>query len=87
MLDIKKQLRQKNIKVLLPNINLSMDKYIAKNNQIICPLSIVRNVGTNVSNMIIRERENGEFKDFISFVLRINSQSVNKKVITSLILA
>lgn len=81
------KLRQKNIKVLMPNINISENVYIAKNNQIICPLSIIRNVGTNVSNMILKEREKGEFKDFINFVSRMSSQSINKKVIISLILS
>lgn len=81
------KLRQKNIKVLMPNINISENVYIAKNNQIICPLSIIRNVGTNVSNMILKEREKGEFKDFIDFVSRMSSQSINKKVIISLILS
>lgn len=80
-------LRQKNIKVLLPNINISQNKYIAKNNEIICPLSIIRNVGTNVTNLIIKEREKGKFKDFIDFCVRMNSQSINKKVITSIILS
>ena len=81
------KLRQKNIKILMPNINISENVYIAKNNQIICPLSIIRNVGTNVSNMILKEREKGEFKDFIDFVSRTSSQSINKKVIISLILS
>ena len=81
------KLRQKNIKVLLPNINLSENKYITKNNEIICPLSIIRNVGTNVTNIIIKEREKGVFKDFIDFCTRMTSQSINKKVITSLILS
>lgn len=81
------KLRQKNIKVLMPNINISKNIYIAKNNQIICPLSIIRNVGTNVSNIILKEREKGEFQDFIDFVSRVSSQSINKKVIISLILS
>ena len=81
------KLRQKNIKVLLPNINLSENKYITKNNQIICPLSIIRNVGTSVTMMILKEREKGEFKDFIDFCTRMTSQSINKKVIISLILS
>jgi len=80
-------LRQKNIKVILPNINLSEIKYIAKNNEIICPLSIIRNVGSNITNMILKEREKSPFKDFIDFCRRTLSQSINKKVITSLILS
>lgn len=80
-------LRQKNIKVLLPNINLSEDKYLAKGNQIICPLSIIRNVGTSVTNIILKEREKGKFQDFIDFALRMSNTSINKKVFTSLILS
>ena len=81
------KLRQKNIKVLLPNINLSQDKYITKNNQIICPLSIIRNVGTSVTTMILKERSNGLFKDFIDFTKRMYGSNVNKKVLVSLVLA
>lgn len=80
-------LRQKNLEILLPNINISQNKYIIHNNQIICPLSIIRNIGTNVTNLIIKERQNGLFKDFIDFCIRMNSQTINKKVITSLVLS
>ena len=81
------KLRQKNIKVLLPNINLSENKYITKNKEIICPLSIIRNIGSSVTTMILKEREKGLFKDFIDFCKRMNHQSINKKVLTSLILS
>ena len=81
------KLRQNNIKVLLPNINLSENKYITKNKEIICPLSLIRNIGTNVTTLILKERENGLFKDFIDFCMRMNNSSINKKVIQSLILA
>ena len=81
------KLRQKNIKVLLPNINISENKYIVKNNQIICPLSIIRNVGTSITSSIIKERNNGKFKDFIDFLKRMSNYNINKKVLTSLILS
>ena len=37
--------------------------------------------------MIIKEREKGLFQDFIDFCIRMTSQSINKKVIISLILS
>ena len=80
-------LRGKKIKVLKPEINISTDKYIIKNEEIICPLSIIRNVGGNISNLILRERERGEFSSFIDFAKRMYGQSVNRKVLESLILA
>jgi len=81
------ELRKHNIKVLLPNINLSENKYITRNKEIICPLSIIRNVGTTIGNSIIKERASKPFADFIDFCTRMYGQSVNKKVIISLILS
>lgn len=81
------KLRQKNIKVLPPDINLSSTSYIIKDNNIICPLSIIRNVGTNIANIIIKERENGEYKSFTDFVKRTYNKSINKKIIEFLILS
>lgn len=80
-------LRQKNIKVLLPDINLSLSNYTIVHNEIICPLSIIRNVGNNITNIIINERNNGIFKGFIDFCQRMYSQSINRLVIESLILS
>ena len=79
--------RKNNIEVLTPNINLSENKYITKDRKIICPLSIIKNVGVTIGNSIINERKNGPFIDFIDFCIRMYSQSVNKKVLVSLILS
>ena len=81
------KLRSKNISVLPPDINLSQNAYIIKNKEIICPLSIIRNVGNNISNIIIKEGENGPYKSFIDFVRRTYHNSVNRKVLESLILS
>ncbi len=79
--------RMSGIEILPPDINESTDKYFAYDNFIRCPLSIVSNVGTSVSNDIIHEREKGKFRDFCDFVLRMSSSSVNQRVITNLIYA
>ena len=70
-----------------PDINLSTNKYQTKNNSIICPLSIIRNIGTTISIDIIKEREHGPYTSFIDFVKRNYSIGVNKKVLISLIQA
>lgn len=80
-------LRKQNICVLKPDINKSTDKYIIENGQVICPLSIIRNVGNNIANMIITNRKKGIFIDFIDFAKRMYSQSINRKVLESLIKA
>lgn len=79
--------RMSGITILPPDINESTDKYFAYDNFIRCPLSIISNVGTSVSNDIIHERENGKFTDFCDFVLRMEGTSVNQRVITNLISA
>jgi len=81
------KLRQKNIQVLSPDINLSDSNYIIKNKNIICPLSIIRNVGMNITNTILTEREKKPFENFIDFVKRTYNKSVNRKVLESLILS
>ena len=81
------KLRQKNIEVLPPDINLSSTKYTIDNNNIICPLSIIRNVGINIANIILKERENGPYKNFIDFVRRTYNKSINRKILESLILS
>ena len=79
--------KQSNIKIMPPDVNESYDKYYAYNNTIRCPLSIIKNVGTSISNDILKEREKGKFTDFCDFVLRVGGSSVNRKVITNLIYA
>ncbi len=81
------KLRQKNIKVLPPDINISNKEYIIKDGDIYAPLSIIRNVGMNISNVILNEREKEEYKDFINFVKRTYTKGINKKVLESLILS
>ena len=81
------KLRQKNIEVLLPDINLSDNIYTINNGNIICPLSIIRNVGMNTSNIILAERKEKKYKDFIDFVRRTYTKGINRKVIESLILS
>ena len=81
------ELRIHDIEVLLPNINLSENKYITQKGKIVCPLSIIRNVGTTIGNSIIKERKEKEFTDFIDFCKRMYGQGINKKVIISLILS
>ncbi len=78
--------RKKNISVLNPDINLSMDKYIIYNNSIVYPLSNIKNVSLNVVFKILSEREKSSFKDIFDFVIRCGSV-LNEKILESLILA
>ena len=78
--------RKAGIKIMSPSINDSRNSYfVDENGNIRCPLSIIGNVGTSISNDIIKEREKGLFTDFCDFVLRMNKSGVNKRVLTNLI--
>lgn len=79
--------RNNNIKIDYPFINYSTDKYNIKDNSIICPLSIIKEVGKNGCYVILSEREKGEFTSFTDFVVRCYPKGINQKSITSLIYA
>ena len=77
--------KKKNIKIFKPNINISTDSYLIKDNSLLLPLNTIHNVGSGSVKDIIEERNNGIFKDYFDFVVRTYGKSVNRKTIESLI--
>ena len=77
------------IKVLRPDVNKSNDRFtVDSNGNIVFGLTAIKNVGYGASAQIIEERNRaGEYKDLIEFCERIETESVNKKCIESLIKA
>jgi len=74
------------IDVLKPDINKSFSKFSVEGHNIRFGLAAVKNVGVNIINNIINERElNGKFTDFNDLVKRLDSKDTNKRVIESLI--
>ncbi len=75
------------IKVLRPSINKSDDRFTVDNDgNIVFGLTAIKNVGYGASAQIIEERKRaGNFRDLIEFCERIETESVNKKCIESLI--
>jgi len=71
----------------LININESTDKYKVKNKKIILPLSIIKNIGKETVTNILKERENGPFKDYFDFLKRTYKSKTNIKALESLILS
>ena len=75
-----------NISVLKPDINKSFAKFSVEDNSIRFGLAAVKNVGVNIINNIVNEREsNGEFVDFDNLIKRLDNKDINKRVIESLI--
>ncbi len=74
------------IKVLPPDINESYTKFTVKENTIRFGLSAIKNVGVNVIESIVERRdEKGRFKSFVDFCTKIDTASVNKRAVESLI--
>ena len=84
--------RRVGIKVLSPDVNLSQSSFtIEANSQSVDQrairfgLSAIKNVGGVAIDIILKERQDGTFKSFTDFCLRVDSQKVNRKVLESLI--
>jgi len=77
--------KRNGIKVFKPNINVSTNYYLIKDNCLLLPLNSIHNVGSTSVNDILEERKNGSFKDYFDFVVRTYGKSINRKTIESLI--
>jgi len=78
--------KKMNLKVLPPNVNES-DKNFSKAGEktIHFGLNAIKNVGHNVVESIVEEREkNGVYKSIADFVERVESKDLNKKSLESL---
>ncbi len=78
-----------NIKILPPDINKSFTNFIPEEgNNIRFGLLAIKNVGANIVDAIIQERQiAGPFADFTDFLTRIVHKDLNKKSSESLIKA
>tara|TARA_Y100000590_G_scaffold446650_1_gene580649 strand:+ start:3210 stop:6635 length:3426 start_codon:yes stop_codon:yes gene_type:complete len=87
----KKEINDLDIKFLKPDINYSQTEFSIElnkdNNKCIrFGLAAIKGVGFNAMKNLILEREkNGQFKDIIDFISRLNTDVVNKKQLEKLI--
>ena len=78
----------KDIKIIYPNINISEDKFVLKDNSIVWSLSHIKGVGDKSPVLILKERDkNGRYKSLQDFYKRNIKSVVNKRVVQSLIFA
>ncbi len=76
------------IDILPPDINEAFGYFTTKGNAIIYGLAAIKNVGKNVTERIVEERnKNGKFTSLTNFYSRMDSKDINKRSIESLILA
>lgn len=74
------------VQVKAPSINTSTDRFVADGEDIRFALSAIKGVGNVAIKAILEEREqNGRFKSFKDFILRLYGNTVNKTVVEALI--
>ncbi len=77
------------IVILPPDINYSSYRFKAIDNKTIrYALGAVKGVGKSIVSLVEKERsDNGEFKDFVDFCLRMDKKHINKRALESLVKA
>jgi DNA polymerase-3 subunit alpha len=78
------KLKEKNIRVLKPNIQVSDFEFILTDKGIIYPLLAIKNIGTQTVLKVVEERKNGPFSDYEDFKKRL-SNDLNDKIMEALI--
>ena len=74
------------LEVLKPDINLSFFEFQDLDEKtILYGLGAIKGIGESLVNSIINAREKGPFKDLYDFCLRVGSNRLNKRVLTTLI--
>lgn len=80
------QIKKMGIEVFAPDINKSMGDFAAEGKDIRFGLTAIKNVGTNIVQAIIENRQaQGPFENLVSFLTRIQHKDLNKKSLESLI--
>lgn len=80
--------RQMGIEILPPDINTGVAEFSVKDGRIVYGLSAIKNIGRNVIDLVVNEREtNGPYKSLQNFLERMPGKEVNKRAIENLILA
>ena len=87
----KEDLELNDIKLLLPDVNNSFDKFSVENFEgkpaIRYSLSGLKNIGEGAVFDIVKSRNNKPFTDIYDFFVRVPYQSMNKRMIENLIIS
>ena len=73
------------IKILPPHVNESFEQFTACDKNIRFGLLAVRNLGSNLINQLVSERENGKYVSMYDFCSRNFSRNFNRRALEGLI--
>jgi len=80
--------REMGIKVVPPDVNISLARFSVKDEQVIFGMAGIKGVGEDAVDDIVSEREkNGPFLDIFDLCERVNLRKINKRTLESLIKA
>ncbi len=78
--------KKSKIEILPPDINKSFNNFIQEGKKIRFGLLVIKNIGANIVDAIIAERQRGgPFENFNNFLARVQHKDLNKKSLESLI--
>lgn len=80
--DVIEDARNKGFKVMRPSINKSSEEYVIKDGCIILPLTAIKNISSQASQVIVK---NGPYDDFFDFFKKTYKKGVNRQVVETLI--
>ncbi len=84
--DTMSEMRRFNIKILIPSVQDSSYKFVVHNNNLLLPLSSIKNVGTIfIHNLLDEREENGPYIDFFDFVKRAKKSGLTLPLLIRLI--
>ena len=80
------EIKRRNLNVFKPDINCSTTEFEIKEDGLLFPLSGIKGINVSFATNIVNERKNnGEFKDFFDFVIRMHSSRITQEQINNLI--
>ncbi len=80
-------LERHGVSVLPPSVNHSFADFSIEGNSVRYGLLAIKNLGRNVIDSIVKERENGAYKSFYDFCTRVSGRDFNKRAVEALIKA
>ena len=79
------EMKQRNIAIISPNINLSGKDFIVEEKGLLFPLNAIKGINELFVNSLLEERNKGAFKDFFDFVSRMYRYKISEVQILKLI--
>ncbi|MDE7363186.1 MAG: DNA polymerase III subunit alpha [Oscillospiraceae bacterium] len=72
-------------RLLRPDINRSFYSFTVEDGAVRCGFAVVKNLGRNFVNFIVKERENGEFTSAADFAVRMADKENNRRYMEALV--